>query len=302
MWAGAMVALYGGVIAFISLVFSYIDYAFPDTLSYWGDPYSGISYQMAALIVLAPVFLGLMRFIRRDIARDSSRNEIWVRRWALFLTVFVAGAAIVIDLITLLTTFLSGEEISVRFLLKVAIVLLVAAAGFMHFLADIWGFWNRYPGRARSVNWAVGILVLFSVISGFFIAGTPQQARQYRLDEQRVSDLENIKWQVVSYWQRKGALPANLGSLNDEIGGYNTPADPTTGIPYEYRTTGNLSFELCATFARESRIKNAPAPEPAYSRVPGSVPDSWMHGEGRTCFKRTIDPDLYPVTPKPTAQ
>jgi hypothetical protein len=136
LWAGAMVALYGGVIAFISLIFSYINHAMPGQFDYYGDPYSAISYQMASLIVLAPLFLVLMRSIRRAIAQDHSRSEVWVRRWALFLTLFVAGATIAIDLIVLLTTFLNGEELSARFLLKVLVVLLVAAAGFMHFWAD----------------------------------------------------------------------------------------------------------------------------------------------------------------------
>src|SRR3989344_5743977 len=107
LWAGAMLTLYGGVVAFITLLFSYIDQAFPNALrGYAYDPYqSGMSYEMAALIVLTPVFLGLMRFIRRTIARDPSRREVWIRRWALFLTVFAAGAMMVIDLIVLLTNF-----------------------------------------------------------------------------------------------------------------------------------------------------------------------------------------------------
>ena len=115
LWAGAMAALYGAVIAFIGLLFDYINYALPDALAYYygGNPYQGsVAYEMASLIVLAPLCLILMRVIRREIARDPSRNEIWVRRWALFLTLFVAGATIAIDLIVLLTTFFRGEALT----------------------------------------------------------------------------------------------------------------------------------------------------------------------------------------------
>src|SRR3989344_6221876 len=101
LWAGAMLTLYGGVVAFITLLFSYIDHIFPNPLrGYSYDPYqSGMSYEMAALIVLTPVFLGLMRFIRSDIAHDPARKEIWLRRWVLFLTIFVAGATLLVELI-----------------------------------------------------------------------------------------------------------------------------------------------------------------------------------------------------------
>src|SRR3989344_9571800 len=203
LWAGAMITLYAGVVAFITLLFNYINYTFPDPLRYYTDPYSsGIPYQMASLIVLTPVFLILMRIIRKNIERDPSRAEIWVRRWALFLTVFAAGATIVGDLIVLLTTFLSGEELTFAFLLKVLVVLLVAGAGFMHFMADLWGYWVQNPGRARMVNWSVGVLVIFAIIAGFFIVGTPGQAREYRLDQQKVNDLQSIQSQVVYYWQQ----------------------------------------------------------------------------------------------------
>src|SRR3989344_1780112 len=153
LWAGAMVTLYAGVISFITLLFNYINYSFPDPLRYYSDPYSSsIPYAMASLIVLTPVFMVLMRIIRRNISADASRGEIWVRRWALFLTVFVAGATIVVDLIVLLTTFLSGESLTAAFMLKVLVVLLVAGAGFMHFLADLRGYWIKEPAKARMVN------------------------------------------------------------------------------------------------------------------------------------------------------
>src|ERR1035437_5362315 len=96
LWAGAMVAFFWSVIAFILLTFDYINYAFPNALSYYPvDPYqSGISSEMASIIVLLPLYLLLMRFIHKSVAVDPSRNEVWVRRWALILTLFVAGVAV----------------------------------------------------------------------------------------------------------------------------------------------------------------------------------------------------------------
>ncbi|MDP2649084.1 MAG: DUF5671 domain-containing protein [bacterium] len=291
LWAGAMLSLYAGVFAFIALLFSYIDYAFPNQLYYVSPYQSGISYEMASLIVLTPVLLILMRLIRSDIAADTTRLEIWVRRWALYLTVFAAGAGVVVDFIVLLTTFLRGEELTMGFLLKTLVVLLVAGAVFLHFLADIRGYWQENRSRAKMVNLGVGALVLTAIIAGFFIVGTPWQARQYLQDERRVQDLQNIQWQIVNYYQQKGEIPEDPTELEDSISGYRLPVDPQPPLGYTYRKTGPLSFELCATFNMESVQRVSPEmPVRAY----GPVDENWQHEAGEVCFERTIDPERYP--------
>jgi hypothetical protein len=298
LWLGAMVALYGGVFAFISLIFDYINHAFPNpvTNSAYYDVYasSSISYETATLIVMTPVFMILMRLIRRDIARDPSRNEIWVRRWALYLTLFLAGLGMVIDLIVLVNTFLQGEDLTVGFLLKVLTVLLVAAAGFMHFFADLRGYWAQEQARARLVNWAVGVLVVVAIVAGFFIIGTPQQIRAQKQDAIRVQDLQNIQWQVVNYWQQKESLPADLAELNDPISNNIIPTDPQTKEQYTYKRTSPLDFQLCATFAQESDGGVNSGKSIAMPAMAAAAPDNWAHAAGDVCFDRSIDPERYP--------
>lgn len=300
LWVGAVASLYGGIVAFIALIFDYINHSFPDpvTNTYYPEAYSAsISYESAALIVLTPVFLILMRLIRSDIARDVSRRDIWIRRWALFLTLFLAGATMVIDLIVLVNTYLQGEDITAGFFLKVIAIFLVMGLAFMHFLADLRGYWEREPARARMTNWAVGILVLATIIAGFFIIGTPQQMRAQKQDVIRIQDLQNIQWQVVNYWQQKEEVPSTLLDVNDPISGNIIPIDPQTKESYEYKVTGTLSFKLCATFAtRGGGIENASLARPAVPMwaVVKGLPDNWQHDAGRTCFDRTIDPERYP--------
>lgn len=295
-----MLSLYGGVIAFLTLLFQYINYSFPDALTdgyYYGDPYSGpVRFAMASLIVLVPLFLVLMRLIRRDIIRDSSRADIWVRRWALYLTLFAAGATMAGDLITLVNYFLNGE-VTARFGLKVLVVLLVAGAGFLHFLADLRGYWVQYPSRANLVGYAVLVAVIASLVSGFLIIGTPNQARLYRFDEVKAGDLSNIQYQVVAYWQQKGKLPSTLADLTDPISSYIAPRDPQTGNEYGYRVIAPTVFEVCAEFNAARRGPGSNYGEPSVARNIGG--DTWEHGAGTTCFERTIDPEIYPPVKKP---
>jgi type II secretory pathway pseudopilin PulG len=304
LWAGAMVAFYWSVIAYVFLVFDYINYAFPNVLSFYpADPYqSGISYEMASIIVLLPFYLLLMRFIHRDASRDPSRNEIWVRRWALILTLFVAGITIAVDLITLLTTFLNGEALTLAFMLKVTVILLVAAGVFMHFIADLKGYWNTFPSRRNAVRSGVAVLAVATILAGFLIVGTPRQARLARYDAQRVSDLQNIQSQVVSYYQAKQKLPVVIADLNNSLSYGPPPVDAQTGESYIYKTTGPFSFQLCATFNAQGRSATQTRGIVAYPTPAGvegyvtkdTTQDNWSHGAGQVCFDRTIDPAFYP--------
>ncbi len=300
LWAGAMVAFYWAIIAYTFLIFDYINYALPNALTYYpSDPYqSGISYEMASVIVLLPLYMFLMQLIRRGIVLDASRKEIWVRRWALILTLFVAGVAIAGDLITLLTTFLNGEELTMAFILKVLTIFLIAAGVFMHFTADLKGYWELFPSRKRLLGVSVGMLALGTIVAGFFIVGTPAEARLARFDTQKVNDLQNIQSQVVYYWQAKQQLPMTITDLNNSLSYGPVPVDPQTGKSYVYQTVGALSFKLCAVFNAESRtgvmpIENRPIPVGEKG-----LPDNWQHDAGQVCFDRTIDPSFYPPLTK----
>ena len=300
-WAGAMIALYSSVFAFIALLFQYIDYAYPDPLSYsYVDPFSGgIRIAMATLIVMVPVAILLMRFIRKDIVADAMKADLWIRRWILVLTIFIAGFAAVGDLITLINYFLGGD-ITTRFVLKVAVLLLVALAVFLHFLADLRGYWAAQPQRARMVGWGAGAAVVIAIAAGFFIMGSPTQIRLYRFDTQKVSDLQNIQYQIVNFWQQKEKLPVTLAEVADPISGNTIPMDPQGGT-YRYEVTGAMSFKLCATFNADSQSTNMArsVPTAPYPAKGTGIEDNWQHESGEKCFERTIDPERYPPYPKP---
>ena len=300
LWAGLVLSLYGSSISLIALLFAYVDHAFPDPLAWYGDPYGGaVRAAMAGVLVLVPTTLILSRIIRKTIANDVSRAEIWVRRWALVLTIFIAVAIILIDLITLITTFLGGD-LTIRFGLKVAIVLLISSGVFLHYLADLKGYWFANKKKADLVGYGVGALALLSVIAGFFVIGTPTDLRMIRYDEQKVSDLQSIQYQVLNYYQQKGELPESLGALSDPLSSYMTPVDPQTGAAYGYRVTDTLSFELCSFFNRPTPDTKGQGAHPSRDMAYPSGPnESFEHGVGETCFSRTIDPELYPVFEKP---
>ena len=301
LWLGAIVALYGSTTFLITLLFEYVNYSFPDSLASYGDPYGGaVRYAMASLIVMVPTAIVLLHLIRNTIVSEPAKAYIWIRRWALMLTLFLAALVALIDLITLINTFLGGE-ITTRFGLKVAIVLLVAIGVFLHFLADLKGYWITNSKKAFYVGISVGVLVLLSIVSGFFIIGTPTELRMLRYDDQKVMDLQTIQYQITNYYQQKRVLPKTLDTLNDPLNNFLVPVDVQTNSPYTYEVTSPLTFKLCATFARAtSDQKGRGAYDAGVTKpmsVGGGISDVWTHEAGEKCFERTIDPDKYPSYP-----
>ncbi len=171
----------------------------------------------------------------------------------------------------------------------------------MHFIADIRGYWLQFPDRARMVGWGAGALILLSVIAGFFIMGTPGQVRLYRFDDQKITDLQSIQWQLLNYWQSKGVLPESLEQLNDPLTGTIVPMDPQSGASYKYTKSAALTFSLCATFNAETQPNSPSAPRgtiaaPIYQNVDDLNSEPWTHTAGEQCFERTIDPERYPTS------
>ncbi len=302
---GATVALYVAAGALINLSFSVINYFLPDALAgyFYGN---SVAWPISMLIVLVPILYVLEWFINRDITRMPEKADLWIRKWRIYLTLFLAVVLFGGDLIALINTYLNGE-ITARFVYKIILILFVAGSIGKYYFFSIYTShrWSKFARRANA--WFGIVLVIAAIIIGFIAVGSPAKQRALRFDSQRVNDLSSIQWQVINYWQQKQKLPVVLTDLNDTVSGFIVPTDPETKAAYQYSIkplVGNLSFELCATFGEVAQDNfgrgaysgggmyptNISYPSPV-----GGVSDVWNHDKGRVCFDRAIDPDKYPV-------
>lgn len=304
LWVAAIAALYVSTVSLLALWFSYIDRLI-GTVAPYMDPFStGMRIAVASLIIIFPLYLFFTYILHQDIRVHAEKKDLWIRRWLLILTLFGAGVAMVVDLIILLNTFLGGEELTFAFLLKVVSVLIVMGGVFLYYLHEVKGTWEREAGTSKMIAGFVTLVVVASVIAAFFIIGTPRELRLLRYDQQKISELQNIQWQVINFWQQKERLPQTLDELKDPLGGFVVPVDPQAAedamYQYEYHQTGPMNFELCAAFNHKSNTNNeeasmAKVPRPVYTgEYYGPENEYWEHKEGRTCFTRTIDPERYP--------
>lgn len=285
----ATVTLYVSVISGLMLLFQFINLAFPDPLDYAQGIRDSIRWGAAMLTILFPVFAFTTRFLHSDLKKHPEKGEYRIRKWLLYFTIFVAALLIIGDLITLLYNFLNGD-LTIRFLFKILSVGLVAGLVFGYELWDVRRTDFQATSGNRAISWSLAGVVLVVVIAGFYLSGSPFEQRRVRFDEQRLSDLQQIQYQLTEYWIAKQALPATLVDVQSPLTGFVLPLDPNTHEAYGYEKVSTLKFSLCATFdtTSDSASKN----RDTYP-VKQSSMDFWDHGIGRTCFERTIDPDLY---------
>ena len=301
----AVVTMYWSAISFITLCWQYVNYFFPDVLNY-NYGYMGfagpIRFAVSSLVIVFPLFILVSWFLNKIYDKEAQVRESKIRKWLIYLTLFITSLVIIGDLVFVINTFLGGE-IKVRFILKALSVLVVAGVIFGYYLDDVR---RNIPSKlAKYFAFATSVIILILVVGAFFMVGSPAKARLIQFDQQRVGDLQNIQSQVVNFWQRKGQLPQSLTDLNDSISGYIVPNDPqTTSQPYEYniKDSATLTFELCANFNLDNNTQSGagknvrqmmavPYPYDGYSQ-------NWNHSAGRVCFERTIDKQLYPPLDK----
>lgn len=287
---GAMIALYWSVGVLLNLLYQIINKAFPSFGPQLGL-YNSISFPVASLIVIFPVFLLLTSLNQKSYIFDPTKKEIWVKRWTEYITLFISGAILLGSLVTTLYLFLDGQELTAGFLLKVLAWLVVTGLVFGYYIGEIR---EKNSGAMRKVWTLVAVaMVLLSIVFGFMVTGSPRTQRLIKYDEQKRIDLQNIQSQIVTYWRNKSSLPTDLASLNDPLSSFYTPVpkDPQSQESYVYTKKSDLTFELCANFNRKSEINQQSSASYGYYEFAG---ENWAHEEGYKCFERTIDPDRYP--------
>lgn len=290
-------ALYTTVISSLILLFTFINRLYPDAaigFDYASSDLSGIRWSMAAIIVAFPLFTWISRMLITEMNMHVEKAGSGVRRWLTYLTLFVAATTMMGDVITLVYQLLQGE-LSVRFLLKVFVILLVAGMAFTYYFLSLRLSVDVLRKRNVHRNFFFAALTLAAVVLvwGAMIVGSPVTERARQFDGRRIEDLQAISSEIDNIVYEgyvrpvapngetlppKHEIPQTLEKMKLNAM-YTIPntVDPETGAPYEYILHGTKSYELCATFSHERQEK--------YSIF-------WNHPAGRTCFAFDVTKQL----------
>ncbi len=276
-------ALTSTVVSLIFLFFEFINRLMPDpAFPVYYDDVSSVRWQLAVLFVSFPLFLWMNRLLMKEYAQHSEKLASGIRRWLTYLTLFVTACTLVGDLITLIFWLLQGE-VTIRFLLKVTVVFVLAGLPFRYFLYSMRIAPERFSAHKIHMRYLLcsAVLVLGGIVGAFLITGSPMYGRTERFDEQRLTDLRAIHSEVMnitgiySVPAPVKVLPKPLPATLDEVASSATyqkisTVDPETGLPYVYRVTSDHEFDLCATFSLPRDMQ--------YDIF-------WNHPAGLHCFK-----------------
>jgi hypothetical protein len=295
-YLGIIIGLYVSSVSFLVLVFQIINKTFPLSGEYLYGYEQAIRSSLSALIIFFPAFIYLLWLANKDLKINPDKKDVWVRRWMIFLTLFIAGLTIAIDLTTLIYRFLGAEDLTLRFFLKVFFVLAVAITIFRSTLYDLRRNTFEADKKVNVGTYIVSTIVILVVVFGIITIGSPAKQKAKQLDETRVSNLMSIQSEIVyTHWQNKGDIPANLNELNNPINSFVVPKDPITGENYEYKKISKNIFEICANFETKNIVENETK---RVTKIYYIDNKNWQHNSGRYCFTRNIDEEIYKVESK----
>jgi len=283
---GSLISLYVTLGALINLLFGVITVQYPDVINgYW--EYDSASYSIrlsiALLIVFFPAYIVLTRLV--NVARRTQESAyLGLTKWLIYLSLLVGGAVMLGDIVSIINNFLNGE-LTIRFMLKALVVLVIVGVAFTYYLFDARGYWQTHEVKSKQYGMGAAVVVIASLILGFMNTETPSEVREMRLDQTQINDLQTIQYHIEESYRVTGSLPKNL---DETYNGLPIPEAPQGREEYRYNVTGKNTFELCADFVYPTnKSEQMRYSEPMMDK--GIInPNNWEHASGPWCFDRTV--------------
>lgn len=284
---GSLIALYVSLSALIAVVFGAINTIYPDQAEWYWEyetAQQGIRFGIAMLIVFFPTYIILTRYVNQ-IRRKETGTYLILTKWLVYLSLLIGGGVLLGDLVTVILTYLNGE-ITLRFILKALTLLVVIGAAFYYYIQDARGYWNKNERYSKIYAAGASVVVIVVLVLGFLNSDSPSKVRDMRLDQQQIDNLSDMQWRIDDHFQINKTLPTDIDAL---YVGIEAPTAPEGREMYAYSAIDGDTYELCATFAYPSVQTGADVARIAMPSESMKNPyNNWDHGEGRTCFERTV--------------
>ncbi len=294
---GNIISLITIIITAINLLFSLLDRFIPDVLTdayvygYNSNLYTNLQTPLAILIIFFPIFFILAYYFRTHLNNSLNKKESGFLKWVIYFIIFLASLTIIIDLITLVHYFISGE-ITLRFIYKVVGVIILSSITLTYYISLLKDKKKNILVEVKDFNirkilGLISFLIILSlIVITFIIMGSPKTQRQYRLDNLKVDNLQSIEANIDNYYTEKGALPAKLTDLEINYNP-NIIYDPINKEIFKYVVVDKTNYKLCANFLTETPEKTE------------LLSNKWHHGVGETCFDLKVSQINNKLSPQP---
>jgi len=280
-------SLYIWTWSFGALLFQFTNFAFPLPSESPNDFFETIRWATASITAAFPVFLLMQRIIRKEMEKDPGLEISPIRRWLTYLTLFVAVAILLTDLIVLVLRLLEGDLTS-RFVLKALIAGALAGGVVFHYLKELrLGESEKFQAPCFIApvplkGFLIG-LICISLAGAIYVTGGPVKARYIAQDKQRVRDLRQIYYDVDGFYQSEGRLPKDLEECDKSPSTFiENKKDLITGKPYGYKVVDSRTFQLSSDFHLPSPKREATQGTRSYYVAKDD--NYWTHDSGNYSF------------------
>lgn len=293
----SLVALIFTALSSGMIIFQIINKLIPDVPGFFQGSFSdsSLKYAISQLIIAAPIFFLTMRQIHKYLYSGELDNNSGIRKWLTYFMLFVSSVVLIGWLIGTLNSFMQGE-LTTKFLLKAITAIGISATVFSYFFYDIKRKEVKGMHDSRIRMFLIGSLIVVAgaLAGSLFVVESPTEARNRKLDSMVVIDFNEIDQAINIYYSENKKLPKTLVTLQEDISFLrdNDLQDPVTNKPYEYKITGDKTYELCASFRTESGNKTS---RNYY------FDDRWHHKAGEQCLAQTVRTEgkEFPIEPRP---
>src|SRR3972149_5972602 len=129
-----IIMLYISAFAFGNILFTLINFHFPDKLEFFRQELNreSLRWAISSIIIAFPSYVLGARYLNNVYRKDPEKKGVRIKQWLEYFTVFGAAVIILITLMTIINRYLGGE-LTARFLLKTATVLYIAGTVFGYY-------------------------------------------------------------------------------------------------------------------------------------------------------------------------
>ena len=256
----SLVALIFIGIAVGLIAFGIIDKSIIDPLNniYFSNGDNSLRFAISALLIAGPIYYYSLFLINRGLKRNELKIDSQIRKWLTYFIILVSILIILGVFISIINNFLEGE-LSLKFFLQSLSMLLISGLVFSYYFHDIKTEDRNLAKKMKKIF--LGLSLIFvgaAFISVWFFVESPKEARMRRLDQNLLNNINTLENSVNSFYTDNGTLPEDISELKNTNYYFeqNSFIDPETGVPIEYKKTGDKSFEFCATFRMSANANN----------------------------------------------
>ena len=270
-YIGLVFTLCVSINSFLFIVFSIIDKLMPDPANFYYyqiGMQSEVALMIATTIIVFPLYLLFSYLIDKDIARDTSKRDLTLRKSVIYLALIVTSLTIISVIIATIYAYLMGSLLN-TFLLKSLVVFLVSGFLFAYYYYSLDRNYKSSTRVPMILSILASLVILLTIVCSIYIFGSPSKVRDLNIDSAKVNDLTSISFSITNFYSQNNKLPENLNQLGNNL------KDKETGLDYGYivLSASSSKYFLCATFKTDVDYKND------YNL------SDWSHTKGDYCFE-----------------